>query len=300
MNDWNALRYVLAIDRHGGLSGAARALGVTHATVARNLAKAEQALDARLFDRLPGGLKPTGAGRAAVARAAAIEAEVVGLGVSLVGREEGPLAITAPPLMLRGHLAADLAALAAAHPGLRLSVLSDDRVLNLHRREADIAVRVTRTPAESLWGRRVAAQRAGYFATAAFIEAHGAALAGGDGPAPLLSFTGWPEPAPKHLSGRLKDIRIAAICDDMPAALELAKAGLGFVRAPFHAARSEPSLKLIETLPWIDYAPVWLLTHPDLRRAPVVRLAMGFLADRFAAAAAVYRAPPQGSVTNPV
>lgn len=300
MDDWDPLRYVLAIDRHGGLSGAARALGVTHATVSRNLAKAEAALGQRLFDRLPGGLTPTDAGRAAAARAAAMEAEVAGLGLSLAGREEGPLAITAPPLMLRGHLAADLAALAAAHPAMRLSVLSDNRVLDLHRREADIAVRVARAPAESLWGRRVASQRAGYFATAEVIAAHGPALAGAGGPAPLISFAGWPAPTPRDLALRLKDVRVAAVCDDMPAAIELARAGLGLVRLPFAAARAEPALRLVETLPTLDYAPVWLLTHPDLRRAPLVRLAMTFLADGFAAASADYLRPPERSVTKAV
>lgn len=41
ISDWDTLRLVLAIDRHGGVSGAARYLGVTHATVSRRLARAE-------------------------------------------------------------------------------------------------------------------------------------------------------------------------------------------------------------------------------------------------------------------
>lgn len=71
--DWNDLRYVLETDRQNGLSGAARALGVNHATVARRIAAAEAALGVTLFDRLPTGYRATQAGREAVKTAVQME-----------------------------------------------------------------------------------------------------------------------------------------------------------------------------------------------------------------------------------
>lgn len=292
MQDWDIFRYILAIRRHGGLSGAARALGVTHATVSRNLGRAEEMLGVRLFDRRPDGLVATAEGEAAVRRAEAAEAEFLALDASLAGAEAGPLTITVPPLMLRTHLAGDLRDFVAASPGLELSVLSDNRVFDLHRREADLAIRVTRRPADSLWGRRIAGQRAGYFATPDFIAAHREALEAG-GPVPLISFTAWPDPVPKELAGILPGAFVAARCDDMPAGIELVKAGLGLTRMPLFAGRSEPALTLIQTLPTPAYAPVWLLTHPDMRRAPLVRRAMRFLARRYAASAGLYAGLPE-------
>ena len=58
MSDWDVFRYVLAIQRHGGLSGAARALGVNHATVSRQLDRAEKQIGAKLFDRFQSGGLP--------------------------------------------------------------------------------------------------------------------------------------------------------------------------------------------------------------------------------------------------
>ena len=62
MIDWSDLRFVLETVRQGGLSGAARILGVNHATVSRRISSAEAAAGALLFDRLPGGYRPTEAG----------------------------------------------------------------------------------------------------------------------------------------------------------------------------------------------------------------------------------------------
>ena len=62
ISDWDTLRLVLAIDRHGGVSGAARFLGVTHATVSRRLARAEADANLQFFERLPAGLRLTDVG----------------------------------------------------------------------------------------------------------------------------------------------------------------------------------------------------------------------------------------------
>lgn len=291
MKDWDVFRYLLAISRHGGLSGAARALGVTHATVSRQLDRAEAQLGAKLFDRFQSGLTATDAGDAAVARAEAIEAELLALDLSLTEEHSGPLSITSPPLMMRGHMAGDLRDFAEANPKIELSVLSDNRVFDLHRREADLALRVTRTPAESLWGRKVATQRAGYFATADFERRYQAPLSGSGDAVPVISFTAWPKPLPSDLAEPLPGAYVATVCDDMLAALCLAEAGAALVRAPFHVANATRRLRLVASLPLSEYAPIWILTHPDLRRTPKVRKAMEFLGERFAKAAATYVKP---------
>ena len=288
MQDWDVFRYVLAIERHGGLSGAARALGVTHATVSRQLDRAEDILGAKLFDRMPAGLTPTIAGRAAADRAKAAEAELIALDLSLMDAEKGAISITVPPLMMRAHVARDLYDFKTTYPGIDLTIRADNRVFNLHRREADIAIRVSRKPAESLWGRKALDQQAGYFASRDFLTQHAVAIEAGTGPIPVISFDRWPLPVPKDVTQRFPEAFAVATCDDMMAGLELVKAGLGLTRIPFFIARFEPDLIRVEALPISGYGPVWLLTHPDLRRTPIVQLAMRFLADRFKTAKHVY------------
>src|SRR5258708_2040129 len=69
MMDWNALRYLLAVHRHGSLARAAKELKVTKATASRRLAALERSLGVPLVQRKPAGLVLTEAGRDAIAAA---------------------------------------------------------------------------------------------------------------------------------------------------------------------------------------------------------------------------------------
>ncbi len=56
MEDWDNLRIVLAVFRHGSLAAAARVLRVDETTIGRRLKALETALGTRLFDRTAHGL----------------------------------------------------------------------------------------------------------------------------------------------------------------------------------------------------------------------------------------------------
>lgn len=292
MRDWDSLRYVLAIAREGGLSGAARALGVTHATVSRQLDGAEAALGTKLFTRLATGLVPNEAGEAVVARAAAVEAEMLALDLELSARDHGAtglVRLTAPPLILQSGLADDIAAFHAAYPGVELELVGQDQVLNLHRREADVAVRVSRDPGKSLWGRQIAKPRAGWYATPDFIAAHDEGIAGGTQSVPVISFADWPDPLPPSLTEKLPGAKVALTTEDMVGAIALARAGLGILRMPCFIGTGQGGLIRVPGHGPIDYLPIWVLTHPDLRRVPRISALMRVIADGFTARAPLYR-----------
>ncbi|MEP1770055.1 MAG: LysR family transcriptional regulator, partial [Anderseniella sp.] len=108
MIDWSDLRFVLETVRQGGLSSAARVLGVNHATVSRRINSAEAAAGALLFDRLPGGYRPTQAGLEAARAAEAMEEASATLGLAIGSRDQtlkGPLSFTAPQLLIERILA---------------------------------------------------------------------------------------------------------------------------------------------------------------------------------------------------
>lgn len=71
--NWNDIRYFLAVARHGGLTGAAKQLGVSQSTVARRVETLEAALRTRLFERLTHGYHLTEDGREMMEKAIAIE-----------------------------------------------------------------------------------------------------------------------------------------------------------------------------------------------------------------------------------
>lgn len=265
MTDWDDLRYVLAAARAGGLSGAARTLGGSHATVSRRIAAAEARLGATLFERRPTGLHPTEAGRAAIRAAEAMEAEALALERAAAGMDgalSGPLRITAPPLLSEPVLADALAGFAAAHPGVEITVLSSNELLNLHRREADVALRVTAAPEPSLWGARLAGLNRSVYAAPRWAEAAAAGR-----PVDWIAFTHWQADADAPWPGA----RLAWRFDDMAAALGAARRGLGALRAPCFLGEGDPGLRRLPGAAPEPYLDLWALAHPDLARAARVR-----------------------------
>ncbi len=283
MNDWDTLRYVLAIRRQGGLSAAARALGVNHATVSRQLDRAEAELGQKLFQRLASGLVATETGAQVADHAERVEAEMLALDLHLAAgdSEAGEIAVTVPPLLVTDELAADFRDFKRQNPEIALKVLGDNRVLNLHRREADVAIRVSEAPAESLWGRKVAEQHSGVYYGTGFAEP------AKDAPLPVIAFTAWQGELPSEITARYGKVETIATCDDMVAALALVRSGLGVTRMPCFLGDGL-GFRRLEGQALQPYPPIWLLTHPDLRKTPRIRRLMAFLADRFAARAGLY------------
>jgi DNA-binding transcriptional LysR family regulator len=173
--DWDDLRYLLAVARGAGLAGAARSLGVNPSTVFRRLNALEAGLGVRLFERRPTGYRTTEAGGDLAAAAERVEAEILALDRRLAGQDarlSGSLRVTAPDDIAETLLMAPIARFLAAYPEIRLEVVIDNRMLSLTRREADVAVRPTLEPPETLIGRKVAR-----LASAVYV-AEGAAPAG--------------------------------------------------------------------------------------------------------------------------
>lgn len=300
MTDWDSLRYILAVAREGGLSGAARVLGVNHATVSRQLSRAEEAAGVRFFTRLASGLQSTEAGKVAIAHAEEVEARMVALDIALAARdetEEGELRITIPPLVADDLFAEDLKEFKRLHPFIDIQIRGSTDVLNLHKREADIAIRVSSSPEESLWGRMMVQQRAGWFASPDFLEEYADVLNGKDveTPLPYIGFTAWDNICPPTLFANMPSCKIALKTDDMVSALSAAHLGIGVVRCTHLVGSGDAKLVRVPQFALDDHFPVWILTHPDLRHVPRVTEFMRFIAGRFSARRSVYFGPDEPS-----
>jgi len=155
--DWDHLRIVLAIGRHGSLTGAGEVLGVSHTTVGRRLGRLEEQLGVRLFDRTPEGFVPTDAGAELVELAGAMETQVLEAERRLGGHDTrlvGPLRVSTLDRLFEAH-AHVFASFRARYPDIALTVTATEAEVSLFRREADVAFRMTNTPPETVIGRRV-------------------------------------------------------------------------------------------------------------------------------------------------
>ena len=174
--NWDDVRIFLAVARSGQILGAAKRLGLNHATVARRLTSLEQDLRAQLLTRRPSGTELTRAGEEFLLAAERMEAEMVGARAA-VGEASvsisGTVRVGAPDGFGVAFLAPRLGELARQHPDLTIELVPVPRSFSLSRREADIAVTVERPEQGRLVASRLVDYRLGLFASKAYIAENG-------------------------------------------------------------------------------------------------------------------------------
>ena len=150
--DWDDLRLFLAVARAESLSGAGKALRLDPATLGRRIARLEQGLGARLFIKSPQGYALTDEGARVLAHAERAEQAMVGAVEELRGTKglTGQIRLGAPDGCANYLLPQVLAAICDENPGLEVQIIALPRVFNLSKREADMAVGVSRPEAGRL------------------------------------------------------------------------------------------------------------------------------------------------------
>ncbi|WP_350184968.1 LysR family transcriptional regulator [Roseibium album] len=287
------MKFVLAIATAGNVTRAAKRLGVTHSTVSRRLSALEESMATRLFERLPEGFVPTAAGEQAVAAARRVEAEVLTLDTRITAQDtelEGPLRITAAQLLFQVQLAEIMQQFSERHPRIELQMIAANEKLSLHRREADIAVRVTDNPGETLFGRLATGQNRCYYMSRNFARKYRETMETGHAsiPLPCVTFKWWGQGVPKEIRTRYKSAFISLVADDMIALLAAVKAGIGVGRLPCFLGDPDPDLVRIPGMEPSRYLDIWVLTHPDLKNVARIRTFLRFAADAFKARSGLY------------
>ena len=143
--NWDDMRVFLAVARAEGLTAAAPALKMDPATLGRRVARLETAIGAALFVKSPQGYALTDLGvqmrdRAAEAEVAFSLAVDAGQGAATLS---GQIRIGAPDGAANFLLPQVCADIQRANPNLEVQILALPRVVNLSRREADMAITVS-------------------------------------------------------------------------------------------------------------------------------------------------------------
>jgi len=256
--DWDLLRVFLAVMRTRTLRQAGARLGVSHPTIRRRLDALEASLGLTLFERAADGLQATPEASELLVRAEQVEASVHALrrrATAVDTQLSGAVRVTAPDLLITDLLMPALVDFTTRWPGIRLHVQPSESLADLGAREADVAIRampVGVEPAGELVGRKAATLHVAVYGSdhqwiGWFGDERDAAWQA-DYP-----FEGRPTVAsmPNMLLQR-------AACAE----------GLGLATLPCFLA--EPELeRRTEPRPSTD---IWVLVHPDLRRAPRFRI----------------------------
>jgi len=277
---WEWYRSFLGVLREGSLSGAARALDLTQPTVGRHVAALEAQVGQSLFVRTPAGLLPTEAALALRPYAEAMDSTAAALERTARSHGDGVrgvVRVTASEVVGVEILPALIAKLRERHPQLVVELVLSNKVQDLLRREADIAIRMTPPKQEQLIARRVGTIEVGLHAHERYLEARGMpstmkalmqghALIGYDQPPPYVRALARRFPA-------LERERLALRADNDLAQLALIRAGAGIGACQVGLARRDPALRRVLAQAFSLPLDTWVTMHEDLRDSPRCRAA---------------------------
>ena len=284
---WDDFRLIKAIADVRSLPAAAALLGINHSTVFRRLGQIEEALGAKLFERHRSGYTLTTVGEEMVALAQRVDEDITAFTRKMAGREIAPageLRVTTNDSLLIHLLTPLFVKFRKQCRDVRLDVVLANQVLNLSKRDADVAIRATDNPPENLVGRRVAAiawalyGRAEEFPEPETVDQESLYkrdwVSLGDNLATLK--------AVKFVHEHVPPDRIGYKVNTVLGLAEAVEQSLGIGHLPCFIADRRPGLVRLGPPNPEFAADLWLLTHPDLRHSPRVRVFLDFLAAEIA------------------
>lgn len=286
--NWDDIRIFLAVHRAGTLTGAAHQLGIDQTTVSRRLAGLERTLGSRLFLRSNSGLTLTVTGRDVLLKAQDMERMAVSFERRSEGadaRAEGEVRVTTTDALAVDFLVPAIERLRASHPDIRVILTTTTRLLDLARREADIAVRTVRPEQPDLIVRRLASWDVGLYATRGYLARYGR-------PEPKDQFAGhdialYQAGVTERQDGTLvgvpiKQGRVVAELDSSLMLATFVRAGLALGELPDYLAARDPQLTRLwpqrrRATPY----EAWLVLHQDLAHTARVKVVVEAMAGVF-------------------
>jgi DNA-binding transcriptional LysR family regulator len=280
MADWENMRHFAALAQTGTLSGAARLLRVEHATIARRTAALETELNLKLVDRRGRRLSLTADGERIAALVECMQKNARAIDRAAEGaRSElaGDVTISAPPAVAAAMLTRPLVALRRQHPGLKICILGETHHASLDRREADIAIRLSRPADGDLVIVKLAELTLRLYGSPAYLA---------QTPPQDWSFIGYLESMDaasqqaaliEQMAGRPFGIRASTL----EIQYSLVREGGGVAMLPDFMAVSDPALVPAPSGLQPVVRDVWLVLHTDMKGSAAIRAVVNSIRDSF-------------------
>ena len=300
---WDDVRLFLALHRERNLSAAGARVGLDASTLSRRLGAIEEALAARLFDRTRDGLVATAAADLLLPAAEEMEAAHARFArdASRFEREaEGVVRVSVPPGVADAFIGPGLARLHAKHPRIRIELDASVRLLDLTRREADVAIRTIRPQSGELVILKLGASVWTPMTASAKAKRRAPVADWND-----VDWIAWGEdlaaiPPARWLAKHAPRTEPVLRTSHMAAQVAAVEAGLGVALLPLAYARVSAVAPLghatsldasVKELPLNE---TWLVGHRALRGVPRVAAVWDFLVEEFRASHLLRVRDPRG------
>lgn len=285
--NWDDTRIFLTLSRERTLRGAARKLGMNQATVGRHIAALEKSLRTTLFLRSSDGYELTTAGEAAMSVAEGMERRANELQRLIQGLDQrlaGEVRVATTDSLALDFLIPAIKRLHTDHPAVSVQLHASTQMLNLAKREADIAVRTIKPDNPELIIRRLAKWQIGLFAAPVYLERFGE-------PVPGTSFDGHDlviyQPyvdgnQAVTLAGEpIHKGRIVVGANSSLMLRTLVREGLGLGEMPVYMGEAEGLVRIWPDRTRSHAYEVWLVTHQDLRHTARTRAMINCIVHEF-------------------
>jgi DNA-binding transcriptional LysR family regulator len=282
MFDWNDLRYFLELARQGRLAPAAKRLQVDHSTVGRRIAELEKALNTRLFDRAPTGFVLTEAGHRLLSYAESIEVNSIAIAEN-AGRSAaltGTVRLATMEGLASFYLASRLVEFHVSHPGISVELITSTQLLNLTKREADLALSFVRPTGSRLIVRQIGRVDLSVYGAPSYLEEYGIPKSVDD--LKNHRFVDYIEDLVqiaevRWLHDAIEDPNVVFRSTSMIAQHNAAVAGMGLVMSPSFLGLHDERLRPVHIEGLSVKRDLWLSTHEDLRHMARVKALMDFI-----------------------
>jgi DNA-binding transcriptional LysR family regulator len=288
MFDWNDLKYFLAVRRAGSTQAAAKMLGLSQSTVRRRLEELEERIGRALVKRASSGYELTEFGFELCPLVEQVEDAVAAIERRLSATETdlaGVVRVTCPEAVgLRLMHSSLLQKFYSRFPGLRVEFVMTDRVIDLSKGEADIAIRGA-DPTDgdaALFGRKIADSPWALYASSAYVERHGRVSELKDiNNHVVVKYDGEMSDcrAARWLRSVAPHARTAARSNNLPALTMAAKSGAALAPLPVVVGDDHSDfIRMFGPIPELKTS-FYLLMHQDMKRTPRVRAFFDFVVD---------------------
>ncbi len=267
--NWDNLRYVLMVANKGSIAAAARELEVNRTTVLRRINLFQENLNCRIFERGKAGYVLTPEAEKMINAAREVEDTLFDMQRQIAGHElklEGELRVTTTDSFMVSVLGPHLATFRQKHPHIIVDLLITNSILDLNRRDADVAIRPTRYPDSSLVSRRLCDVQFGVYASATYLES---SVQNNIIDGHWIGFVDSLRATPigKWFDTTIDSSNICLRCDSFVAVRVAAESGIGLALLPHFLGDASPNLARLEFPTEELTTGLWILTHPDLVRS---------------------------------
>jgi molybdate transport repressor ModE-like protein len=262
--NWDDLRIFLAVARTGSISGAAKQLEVQHSTVSRRLRKLEEKLGARLIERKNTGYELTQAGGNVLQSAQRMETEMLHVDGAVLGKDAnmvGPLRVTAINNMASTVLMPMFAGFNKTYPQVDLHIVVSNIDSSLSQREADVAIRLTNTPTDTLIGKRLVTVASTIYGSREYLQQLN--KKGGNPKWIGVNCCTFHKSWTKHACTEQPHNFYS---DDTLLTLSAIRQGIGVSFLPCFMGDTDPQLQRYCDPDPAHNLGLWILLHPDLKR----------------------------------